>query len=120
MQASFPIRVPMTGGNTGHEAQTAIQEPIEIKLDETADIELEQEILLPDIFIYLNPSNGLFTIESEEPINPQQIEVYDIFGKRILPVINQNDNGLSLNLTSNAKGTYFIKIGTYSQKMVVE
>ncbi|MBL1180346.1 MAG: T9SS type A sorting domain-containing protein [Bacteroidetes bacterium] len=70
--------------------------------------------------IYPNPSNGLFTIESQELINLQQIELYDIFGKCLQPVINQNGNALSLNLTGYAKGMYFIKIGTYSQKIVVE
>ncbi len=75
---------------------------------------------MPEIFIYPNPSNGLFTIESEEPINPQQIEVHDIFGKRIQPAVNQNGNALSLNLTGYSKGMYFIKIGIYSRKIMVE
>ncbi|NUM51835.1 MAG: T9SS type A sorting domain-containing protein, partial [Flavobacteriales bacterium] len=73
-----------------------------------------------NILINPNPSTGLFTIESQESINPQQIEVYDIFGKRVQPIINQKANALILNLTGNAKGMYFIKIGTYSQKVMVE
>ncbi|NUM51647.1 MAG: T9SS type A sorting domain-containing protein [Flavobacteriales bacterium] len=73
-----------------------------------------------NILINPNPSTGLFTIEGEEPINPQQIEVYDIFGKRVQPIINQKANALTLNLSGYAKGMYFIKIGTYSQKVMVE
>lgn len=72
------------------------------------------------ILINPNPSSGLFTLESEEPINPQQIEIYDIFGKRIQPTVNPNGNMLNINLSGYSKGMYFIKIGTYSQKMVVE
>lgn len=72
------------------------------------------------ILIYPNPSTGIFTLESEEPINPQQIEVYDIFGKRIRPIVNPNGNILNINLSGHSKGMYFIKIGTYSQKIVVE
>ncbi|GIK68772.1 MAG: hypothetical protein BroJett020_00670 [Bacteroidota bacterium] len=78
------------------------------------------DLFLLDITIYPNPSTGLFTIESQELINLQQIELYDIFGKCLQPVINQNGNALSLNLTGYAKGMYFIKIGTYSQKIAVE
>lgn len=73
-----------------------------------------------DIFISPNPSTGIFTIESEETINAQQVEVYDVFGKRIQPLIFQNSNTITLNLANNSKGIYLIRIGSYKQKIVLE
>lgn len=73
-----------------------------------------------NIHIYPNPSFGIFTIESTQKIDIQQIEVYDMLGKKIQALLTQNGNTISLNLTGQSKGMYFIKMGKYNQKLIVE
>jgi hypothetical protein len=87
--------------------------------DETTQKILQDETIA-EIKIYPNPSSGIFTIESEEAINPQQIEVYDVFGKRVQPIINPNGTSATINLENQSKGIYLVRIGIFKQKIVLE
>lgn len=66
---------------------------------------------LENISVYPNPSNGVFNI-SMGNVNVTSIEVYDLMGKLIIPKINgiTIDNQTTIDLSSAAKGIYFVKI----------
>lgn len=63
------------------------------------------------IVVYPNPTNGVFTV-SYGNFKPQEIEVYDVTGKRVLTVDNRQltENNTVLNLSHVSNGIYFIKI----------
>ncbi len=127
----------VTGGNTWAQGASGVQTMLSVhfpnsstgytvgtngtilKYDKNVGINLNANTIY-SIHVYPNPSAGLFIIESKEVLNINNVEVYDIFGKRIQPLINQNGNVLSLNLIEHSKGMYFIKIGTYSKKLIIE
>ena len=74
------------------------------------------------IEIFPNPSGGIFTLKNINNIEIKKIEIHDISGKLI-----SNKNTISKNtidLSSQGKGIYFIKISTenhvYSLKAVVK
>ena len=59
-----------------------------------------------------NPSNGIFTISSEE-MEGSTVEVYDLFGKKIAqPVIEAGKTVFQLDLSGHAKGVYILNITT--------
>ncbi|HRE77692.1 MAG TPA: T9SS type A sorting domain-containing protein [Flavobacterium sp.] len=70
-----------------------------------------QNFEVNSIVVYPNPTKGLFTL-SYGNFKPQQIEIYDVTGKRILSVDNTklNENQTELNLSDVSNGIYFIKI----------
>ena len=75
-----------------------------------------------EIEIYPNPSNGIFNIKNNNNLEIKEISISDISGKLI-----SNKNTISKNtidLSSQGKGIYFIKISTknhvYSLKAVVK
>lgn len=60
--------------------------------------------------VYPNPSNGNFSITSENPI--VQVSIYDLKGQ-LLKIINSEQNkSLSVDCSYNQPGTYVIKIET--------
>jgi hypothetical protein len=94
-----------------------------------------------DILVYPNPSNGIFTIESEVGIN--KVEVYSLDGKlhpefffvhfdtnsaspNPLSVQKKSNEGrnFQLDLTNSPKGIYFLKVelknGTVVTKKIVK
>ncbi len=73
-----------------------------------------------NILIYPNPSSGIFTIESIHKIYTHQIEVYDMLGKQIQPLIHTQNNSIQLDISGYSKGLYLIRIGHYTQLFVLE
>ncbi len=61
-----------------------------------------------NIQIIPNPNNGIFEIKSSTTI--KNIEVYNLFGKKINYYDSRYLNSLVLNLENNPKGIYFLKI----------
>jgi len=83
---------------------------------------------MPDIldssdYVFPNPTNGKFAINSSSPVTA--IEIYNLSGKRIYSDFNANQQtSKELDLTGYAKGIYIMKIynGTksYSRKIVIQ
>ncbi len=74
---------------------------------------------LNDLFIYPNPSNGKYFIETNgEPI--EDIQVYDVQGK----IIYTSKYQKQIDISSSPKGIYFFKINigekTYVKKIIVD
>ncbi len=95
-------------------------EQYEYELSDETEQKILQDETIAEIKIYPNPSTGIFTIESEETIDARQVEVYDVFGKHIQPLIFQNSNTITLNLANNSKGIYLVRIDVHKQKIVLE
>ena len=78
------------------------------------------------ISVYPNPSTGIFTLSFPSSIThlPSSITIYNTIGEK---VFNQQFNNLTIqqiDLTSQPKGIYFIKIiaedKSYSQKIIIQ
>lgn len=63
-----------------------------------------------DIFVYPNPSNGIFNIKNESKQTISLIEVLDINGRIIN--VNSKINTTSIDLSNVNSGIYFLKIHT--------
>lgn len=73
-----------------------------------------QDIDLPNILVYPNPSHGDFTIEAgDTPI--LSLKVFDLAGKLIAKIQNQ---GTQLPLSIEQAGTYFLDIQTAKGRVV--
>ena len=57
-----------------------------------------------------NPSNGIFTVKSKDVIN--QIEIFDITGKKIKTTLIDALNEITLNISELENGIYFAKLST--------
>ncbi len=78
---------------------------IQITFWDDSGIAINDEI--PELFIYPNPSNGIFTINTDKNII-SEIEVYNCIGEQ-LQTFAINSDKVSLNLSTFAKGVYIIK-----------
>jgi len=70
------------------------------------------------ISIYPNPSNGLFTIEAQG-----DLEIYNAVGEKIYAEL-VSASTTSINLSSQAKGVYFVKVTNeskvWSKKIIIQ
>ncbi|NHN25670.1 T9SS type A sorting domain-containing protein [Flavobacterium jejuense] len=67
---------------------------------------------LDSVFVYPNPSNGLFTVSTKNR-QVTSIEVYDVSGKNILNRTDiESSNEITLDLTHASIGIYFMKINS--------
>ena len=57
--------------------------------------------------LYPNPTQGYFSIEQE---NIQTVEIINIKGQTLKIFNNVNSEKLNINLSSNSKGIYFVKV----------
>ena len=74
--------------------------------------------------IYPNPSNGIFTINSEQLTNNnEQLTITDITGKTIKQ-FTINKEQLTIDISEQSAGIYFIKIktetGIYTDKLIIQ
>ena len=78
-----------------------------------------------EIKIIPNPSNGIFSIESNSNENSAfQIKLYDILGN-LVSNLSMTENLLNINLTNQSKGVYYVEIkndnGYYkTEKIIVQ
>ncbi len=95
---------------TTTKASTAIlAEKNETKENKQVDDQILSSIInieKDQIKIYPNPSSGQFTIESA---NNSIISVYDMLGNKVAELVS-NNNKIQVDLSSNKKGLYVIKI----------
>lgn len=79
------------------------------------------------IYIYPNPSNGIFKIEFDYGVDIEEtgISIFDVNGKKVYQDIIK-DNIQEINLSSKEKGIYLIYIvdeknkSIYSNKLIIE
>lgn len=78
-----------------------------------------QDFETNSIAVFPNPTKGLFTL-SYGNFKPQQIEIYDVTGKKIVSVDNAKitENQTELNLAHVSSGIYFIKISNENGQTV--
>lgn len=74
--------------------------------------------------VFPNPSNGIFSIQHQAiNSNAQTIDIYNLFGEIIYSTIN-NQASIDIDLSSCAKGVYFVKVGdgekVSTEKIVVQ
>ena len=68
-----------------------------------------------NILVYPNPTTGKLRMENGEwnkGINPLVVEIYDIYGRNLLPRTSYLAPHTSLDITDLATGIYFLKIYT--------
>lgn len=98
----------------------------------SAALEIQTEICTgigeidPDAFrIFPNPNNGLFSIEIPDGVDITDFSIYNAFGQQVMEDKTGNSmTTLSVDLSSRAKGLYFIRIetskGNYLRKIIVK
>lgn len=69
--------------------------------------------------MYPNPSTGILNIESKNINRKDIIEVLNLHGQVVLSEIVENEN-IRLDLTEQEKGIYFIRIGNYTEKLLIQ
>jgi len=69
-----------------------------------------------NIVIYPNPVTDIVTIKASNQLNIRSIEVFDLLGKKVFEKNNTN----YLSLKTLESGTYFMKITTDEQKIVIK
>ena len=71
-----------------------------------------------EITIYPNPTTGQLIIESSKGMNPLVIEIYDVYGRKLLEQRENLTVLQSYDLTVFPAGLYFVKIQTESGVVV--
>ena len=76
------------------------------------------------INIFPNPTSEHFTITFSDFINKGLVEIYNIFGEKVIQEIIDSTNKKVINLKNTSTGIYFIKVfngdKSYCKKLVVE
>jgi hypothetical protein len=62
-----------------------------------------------NISLYPNPSTGIFTINLNKPAK-SKICIHDVLGNCIMEKEYQNEENLSIDLSNQAKGIYFLEV----------
>ena len=66
--------------------------------------------LISNATVSPNPSNGIFNVKSKDVIN--QIEIFDIAGKKIKTIVINALSEISLNISELENGIYFARLST--------
>ncbi|MFN5712033.1 MAG: choice-of-anchor L domain-containing protein [Bacteroidota bacterium] len=73
------------------------------------------------VSVFPNPAqDGIFTIESDETLNMQSVEIFDLSGRSVPFSFSGIGNRMTLRLINPAKGFYHLKIGSLYKKISVE
>ena len=76
-------------------------------MDDNVGVESLKEITFS---VFPNPTTGMLHVQCSEPV--QQIEIYDLSGRRIMSCNGQAEQLNTLNVNSLTSGVYFIRIHT--------
>ena len=87
---------------------------ISIKSNPIKDNKLISNILSDLVKIYPNPSSGIFTIDSNEPV---KLTITDCNGRIIINNI-EIVSGENIDLTKFSKGVYFAKINSFNAQVL--
>lgn len=66
------------------------------------------------LFIYPNPTEGKFRVESLE-LGVEKVEVYDVFGRLVL-----SSTESEIDMRGYASGMYYVKAGEVVRKLIIE
>lgn len=81
----------------------------DVKLRNTTGV--ENVSALSDVTIYPNPSTGMVNIHIGSNLKNIVISVFDIVGKQVQATVqNSNSNEVTIDLTNQADGTYFLRM----------
>lgn len=87
---------------------------------QVANILSAEDFNINEITLYPNPSNGIFTINTQLPTD---VVAIDVTGKEVFRMLNIN-NQTTLNLTQLQKGLYLLKmsneLGEQTKKIIIE
>ncbi len=87
---------------------------------QVANILSAEDFNVNEITLYPNPSNGIFTINTQLPTD---VVAIDVTGKEVFRMLNIN-NQTTLNLTQLQKGLYLLKLsnelGEQTKKIIIE
>jgi hypothetical protein len=68
-----------------------------------------------EVKVFPNPSSGMFNLEFQEESNiSRDVKVYDIMGRTVFSLTKTALQKITLDLSSNVNGMYFIGITTNS------
>ena len=115
-QSSQTIGLPLTGGRQAilnRSESTIMNDPSApdfsylLNQQKTSGTTIDNDFNASQVFIYPNPSNGSFTVETLIA-TPQLLQVFDLAGRM---VVNQTLNSkATINATSLMDGVYNVKI----------
>jgi hypothetical protein len=92
----------------------------ETKVFQVANVLGVEDFTTNEITLYPNPSNGIFTINTQLPTN---VIAIDVAGKEVFRMLNVN-NQTTLNLSQLQKGLYLLKLsnelGVQTKKIIIE
>ncbi len=79
---------------------------------------------LSDVILSPNPNNGTFQFSFDVTLDLEQIQIYNIYGQKIIAQINTlNDGNVEMALPPSQKGTFILDVefkqGKYVQKLLV-
>lgn len=78
-------------------------------------LDIKENLVVKNLIIYPNPSNGEFSISSSVQLN--EIKITDLLGKE-LSVVTPSDLTTNIKLTNYKAGIYFVKMSSYNQEVV--
>ena len=84
------------------------------------DIDDHKTKITPESFtLYPNPSSGEFTVIIEGNEISGNLEIYDLSGRLITSIVNNNEKILKINLSYLESGSYLIRFGKDVRKFVL-
>ncbi len=76
--------------------------------------------------VYPNPSNGIFSVELKGNSDKFKVEVYNIFGEKVISQFTIDHSPFTINLSSQPKGIYLYRVTSergesiFSGKLVIQ
>jgi len=77
----------------------------------------DSDKLLNNLYIYPNPSSGIFNIQIKDNQMPISIEVYNILGKMVLSQV-ANSNNINLDLSNYENGVYILNLNFINKNSI--
>lgn len=74
-----------------------------------------------ELKVYPNPNNGIFILQinSQQPVNNNYIQVYDVLGQQVYQS-SVNTNNMQINVSGQSQGLYFYRVVTETGELVGE